>query len=46
MPAFTVLFGEGDVAEMQKIAELTGGKTFDARTGSRPAVFKKIRGYR
>ncbi|HTJ38010.1 MAG TPA: VWA domain-containing protein [Dactylosporangium sp.] len=45
VPVFTILFGEGNVAEMQQIADLTGGKTFDARTGSLPAAFKEIRGY-
>jgi Ca-activated chloride channel family protein len=45
LPVFTILFGEGNVAEMQRIAELTGGKSFDARTGSLPAAFKEIRGY-
>ncbi|MEU7874002.1 VWA domain-containing protein [Dactylosporangium sp. NPDC049140] len=45
VPVFTILFGEGNVAEMQQIADLTGGRTFDARTGSLPAAFKEIRGY-
>ncbi|WP_433204803.1 VWA domain-containing protein [Dactylosporangium sp. CS-047395] len=45
VPVFTILFGEGNVAEMQQIADLTGGKTFDARTGSLPGAFKEIRGY-
>ncbi|MFG2042034.1 VWA domain-containing protein [Dactylosporangium sp. NPDC048998] len=45
VPVFTILFGEGNVAEMQQVAELTGGKSFDARTGSLPAAFKEIRGY-
>jgi Ca-activated chloride channel family protein len=45
VPVFTILFGEGNVAEMQQIADLTGGKSFDARTGSLPAAFKEIRGY-
>ncbi|MER7008530.1 VWA domain-containing protein [Dactylosporangium sp. NPDC000555] len=45
VPVFTILFGEGNVAEMRKVAELTGGKSFDARTGSLPAAFKEIRGY-
>ncbi|GLW05981.1 VWA domain-containing protein [Microtetraspora sp. NBRC 13810] len=42
---FVVLFGESDVAEMTKLAALTGGATFDARTGSLAAAFKEIRGY-
>ncbi|WP_432972997.1 VWA domain-containing protein [Dactylosporangium sp. CA-233914] len=45
IPVFTILFGEGNVGEMQQIADLTGGKSFDARTGSLPAAFKEIRGY-
>lgn len=42
---FTVLFGEADPKEMQKIADLTGGKVFDGRTDSLASVFKQIRGY-
>jgi Ca-activated chloride channel family protein len=45
VPVFPILFGEGNVAEMQQIADLTGGRTFDARAGSLPAAFKEIRGY-
>ncbi|GAA5079012.1 Ca-activated chloride channel family protein [Thermocatellispora tengchongensis] len=42
---FVVLFGESDVAEMTELARLTGGTTFDARSGSLAAAFKEIRGY-
>ncbi|MET7399408.1 VWA domain-containing protein [Dactylosporangium sp. NPDC005572] len=45
IPVFTILFGEGNVAEMQQVATLTGGRSFDARTGALPAAFKEIRGY-
>ncbi|MFI5910562.1 VWA domain-containing protein [Dactylosporangium sp. NPDC051541] len=45
VPVFTILFGEGNVGEMQQIADLTGGRSFDARTGTLPAAFKEIRGY-
>ncbi|GAA2344028.1 VWA domain-containing protein [Dactylosporangium salmoneum] len=45
VPVFTILFGEGNVQEMQQVADLTGGKSFDARTGALPAAFKEIRGY-
>lgn len=45
VPVFTLLFGEGNVGEMTEIAALTGGRTFDARTGSLTGVFKEIRGY-
>ncbi|MEV6981694.1 VWA domain-containing protein [Sphaerisporangium sp. NPDC051017] len=44
-PAFVVLFGDSDVNEMKQIAQLTGGATFDARSGSLAAAFKEIRGY-
>ncbi|MER5648756.1 VWA domain-containing protein [Streptosporangium sp. NPDC002524] len=42
---FVVLFGDSDVQEMRRIAELTGGATFDARQGSLATAFKEIRGY-
>ncbi|GAA2855262.1 substrate-binding domain-containing protein [Streptosporangium fragile] len=42
---FVVLFGESDVEEMTKVATLTRGAVFDARTGSLAAAFKEIRGY-
>ncbi|MEU4833851.1 VWA domain-containing protein [Streptosporangium sp. NPDC023615] len=42
---FVVLFGDSDVEEMRRIAELTGGATFDARQGSLATAFKEIRGY-
>lgn len=42
---FTVLFGEADEQEMQRIATLTGGRLFDGRKGNLAHVFKKIRGY-
>lgn len=42
---FTVLFGDADPTEMQKIADLTGGKVFDGRKDSLASVFKQIRGY-
>jgi Ca-activated chloride channel family protein len=45
IPIFPILFGEGNVAEMQKLVQLTGGLTFDARTQSLTTVFKEIRGY-
>lgn len=45
VPAFVVLFGDSDVAEMKQVAQLTGGATFDARSGSLTAAFKEIRGY-
>lgn len=42
---FPILFGEGDSDELQALAELTGGKLFNARQASLAAVFKEIRGY-
>jgi Ca-activated chloride channel family protein len=45
VPVFPILFGEGNTAEMTQIATTTGGKTFDARTGTLAAAFRDIRGY-
>ncbi|WP_412537751.1 VWA domain-containing protein [Longispora sp. K20-0274] len=45
VPVFPVLFGESAVDEMRQLAALTGGRTFDGRTGTLTAVFKEIRGY-
>ncbi len=42
---FPVLFGEASPAELERIAQLTGGKVFDARTSSLSQIFKEIRGY-
>lgn len=42
---FPVLFGEASPAELQNLAELTGGRTFDGRKNSLQAIFKNIRGY-
>lgn len=42
---FTVLFGDGDATELQAIADLTGGRTFDSRKTSLSFIFKGIRGY-
>lgn len=42
---FTVLFGDANPSEMQKIADLTGGKVFDGKKDSLASVFKQIRGY-
>ena len=45
VPVFTILFGEGDNAEMTEVATLTGGRAFDARSAPLASVFKEIRGY-
>ncbi|MBV5296778.1 MAG: VWA domain-containing protein [Rhodoferax sp.] len=42
---FPVLFGEANPVELQRLAELTGGRTFDSRKSSLQAIFKEIRGY-
>ena len=42
---FTVLYGEGSKADMQAIAEETGGRVFDGRAGGLAGAFKEIRGY-
>jgi Ca-activated chloride channel family protein len=42
---FPILLGEGNVDEMKRLAELTGGRTFDARNGDLTTVFRDIRGY-
>ncbi|TQS42652.1 substrate-binding domain-containing protein [Cryptosporangium phraense] len=45
IPVYPVLFGESRESEMNQIATLTGGRTFDAHTDSLTTVFKEIRGY-
>ena len=45
IPVFPILFGDSDRSELEHIAELTGGKLFDARDGSLDGAFKEIRGY-
>jgi Ca-activated chloride channel family protein len=42
---FAVIFGEASPKELNDVATLTGGRTFDARNASLPVVFKEIRGY-
>lgn len=42
---FPVLFGEADSQAMQRLAEATGGRMFDARSASLSIIFKQIRGY-
>lgn len=42
---FPILFGEGNVSEMQQIARLSGGREFDGRNLQLKQVFKEIRGY-
>ncbi|GAB2845207.1 substrate-binding domain-containing protein [Actinocorallia aurea] len=45
VPVFPVLFGEAREDEMKQLADLTGGRAFDAREQSLQEVFKEIRGY-
>jgi Ca-activated chloride channel family protein len=45
VPVFTLLFGENDEGEMTALAQLTGGKVFDARSVPLAQAFTEIRGY-
>lgn len=45
IPAFVVQFGESNTTELDGIAKLTQGKTFDANSTGLVAAFKEIRGY-
>jgi Ca-activated chloride channel family protein len=42
---FPILFGEGNVAQMQELAKITGGREFDGRRSRLAQVFREIRGY-
>jgi Ca-activated chloride channel family protein len=42
---FTVLFGEASPGDLKKLAEITGGRSFDGRKAGLQAIFKEIRGY-
>jgi Ca-activated chloride channel family protein len=45
IPVFVIVFGEGNPKELQQVATMTGGKTFDARNSDLNSVFREIRGY-
>ena len=45
IPVYAILFGEASRDEMEQLAELTGGRVFDAADGDLTAAFKEIRGY-
>ncbi|MFD8301002.1 substrate-binding domain-containing protein [Streptomyces sp. NPDC059690] len=45
IPVFPILFGDSDRGELSHIADLTGGRLFDARKGSLDGAFEEIRGY-
>ncbi|MGW1881601.1 substrate-binding and vWA domain-containing protein [Streptomyces sp. NPDC001970] len=44
-PVFPVFFGDSDRGELNRIAELTGGRLFDAEKDSLEGAFEEIRGY-
>ncbi|GHG95388.1 substrate-binding and vWA domain-containing protein [Streptomyces lanatus] len=44
-PVFPILFGDSSKSELEYIAELTGGRLFDAQQGSLDGAFEEIRGY-
>lgn len=45
IPVFVILYGEANIAEMTEVADMTGGRVFDALDGDLDAAFKEIRGY-
>ncbi|MFE7169445.1 substrate-binding domain-containing protein [Streptomyces sp. NPDC057616] len=45
IPVFPILFGDSDRRELAHIADLTGGRLFDAQQGSLDGAFEEIRGY-
>ncbi|RRJ88620.1 VWA domain-containing protein [Gulosibacter macacae] len=45
IPVFTVKFGDSNADELERLAELTGGRSFDAKSESLAAAFREIRGY-
>jgi Ca-activated chloride channel family protein len=45
IPMFAILYGESNVKDLEEVARLTRGKTFDARKVRLPSVFKEIRAY-
>ena len=44
VPVFPILFGQANTAQMRRVAGLTGGQIFDARSQSLASVFLDIRG--
>lgn len=45
IPVYTIQFGDSNRSEMEAVAELTGGRPFDATSDSLAAAFREIRGY-
>jgi Ca-activated chloride channel homolog len=41
---YPILFGDSNTDEMESLATLTGGRTFDAQKGDLTDIFKQIRG--
>lgn len=44
-PTFVIRYGEADPTEMEQIADLTEGRTFEAGNDNLNATFREIRGY-
>jgi Ca-activated chloride channel family protein len=42
---YPILFGDSSKDEMQQIADVTGGRLFDAESSDLESIFKQIRGY-
>ncbi|NUR39996.1 MAG: VWA domain-containing protein, partial [Streptomyces sp.] len=45
IPVFPILFGDSDRSALEHLADLTGGRLFDAQKGSLDGAFEEIRGY-
>ncbi len=45
IPVFVILYGEANVNQMNQLAEMTGGRVFDALDGNLADAFKEIRAY-
>ncbi|WP_068399028.1 substrate-binding and vWA domain-containing protein [Kribbia dieselivorans] len=45
VPTFSIVFGASDRGELEQLADLTGGRVFDATSGDLTAAFREIRGY-
>ncbi len=42
---FPIMFGDADSTQLDALAELSNGKTFDGRTGDLASVFKTVKAY-
>lgn len=45
IPVFVILYGEANIREMENLAAMTGGRTFDAVDGDLEKSFQEIRAY-